>query len=35
MLALGVTVSAMAVAAVARLVDALRSPGVGGFPPIP
>jgi hypothetical protein len=34
-IALGVTVSAMAVVAASRLVDALMSPGIGGFPPIP
>jgi hypothetical protein len=33
--ALGIAVSAMVVAAGARLVDALGSPGIGGFPPIP
>jgi hypothetical protein len=34
-LGLGIAVSVMVVAAGARLVDALGSPGIGGFPPIP
>jgi hypothetical protein len=34
-IALGLAMSAMAAVAVGRLVDALRSPGIGGFPPIP